>query len=70
MFDHEPMDIRWNPKQSIASILISIVSLLAEPNLNSLANPDAGTAYRKYKETKGLDSSCEFLKRIGYSIAR
>lgn len=33
---------RWNPTQSVESILLSVVSLLADPNPSSPANVDAG----------------------------
>ena len=66
MFAHEPEAERWNPRQSISTILISIVSLLADPNLNSIANADAGTAFRKWRESKVKDPNCDFLRRIGY----
>ncbi|CAG8572987.1 1873_t:CDS:10 [Diversispora eburnea] len=41
---------RWNPTQSVESILISIVSLMGDPNCSSPANVDAGIMYRKDKE--------------------
>ena len=64
---HEPAAERWNPTQSISSILISIVSLLADPNPNSIANVDAGVAFRKWRESKEKDQNCDFLRRIRYS---
>jgi ubiquitin-protein ligase len=36
-------------KQSIG-VLVSIISLLADPNCSSPANVDAGVAYRKNRE--------------------
>ncbi|CAG8543707.1 8416_t:CDS:10 [Paraglomus brasilianum] len=46
----ETAEERWNPTQTVESILISIVSLLADPNCSSPANVDAGVMYRKNKE--------------------
>jgi len=43
----EKAEERWNPTQSVESVLMSIVSLLADPNCSSPANVDAGVAYRK-----------------------
>jgi len=43
----EKAEERWNPTQSVESILMSIISLLADPNCSSPANVDAGVAYRK-----------------------
>lgn len=38
---YESSSERWSPAQSIEKILISIVSMLAEPNIESPANVDA-----------------------------
>lgn len=38
---YESSTERWSPAQSIEKILISIVSMLAEPNIESPANVDA-----------------------------
>ncbi|KAI8971475.1 ubiquitin-conjugating enzyme/RWD-like protein [Mycotypha africana] len=43
----EKAEERWNPTQSVESVLVSIISLLADPNCSSPANVDAGVAYRK-----------------------
>lgn len=45
---------RWNPTQSVESILISVISLLVDPNCSSPANVDAGVLYRK--DRKEYDS--------------
>jgi len=37
---------RWNPTQSVESILLSVISLLTDPNVSSPANVDAGVMYR------------------------
>ncbi|KAI8069957.1 ubiquitin-conjugating enzyme/RWD-like protein [Gongronella butleri] len=42
----EKAEERWNPTQSVESVLMSIISLLADPNCSSPANVDAGVAYR------------------------
>ncbi|KAI8577609.1 hypothetical protein K450DRAFT_250823 [Umbelopsis ramanniana AG] len=46
----EKAEERWNPTQSVESVLMSIISLLADPNCSSPANVDAGVAYRKDSE--------------------
>ncbi|GAB5593884.1 Ubiquitin-conjugating enzyme subunit [Umbelopsis nana] len=46
----EKAEERWNPTQSVESVLMSIISLLADPNCSSPANVDAGVAYRKDRE--------------------
>ncbi|XP_065179073.1 ubiquitin-conjugating enzyme E2 G2-like [Sycon ciliatum] len=37
---------RWSPVQSVEKILLSVVSMLAEPNIESSANVDASKVYR------------------------
>ncbi|XP_046494298.1 ubiquitin-conjugating enzyme E2 R1, partial [Equus quagga] len=46
---------RWNPTQNVRTILLSVISLLNEPNTFSPANVDASVMYRKWKESKGRD---------------
>jgi len=38
---------RWSPAQSVESVLISILSLLEDPEVSSPANVDAGVMLRK-----------------------
>ncbi|KAG8519227.1 Ubiquitin-conjugating enzyme E2 R1 [Galemys pyrenaicus] len=40
---------------SCRTILLSVISLLNEPNTFSPANVDASVMYRKWKESKGRD---------------
>jgi len=40
---------RWSPVQSVEKILISVVSMLAEPNCESPANVDASVMYRDHR---------------------
>jgi ubiquitin-conjugating enzyme E2 R len=41
---------RWNPTQTVRTVLLSVISLLMEPNISSPANVDAGVMYRRFKE--------------------
>ncbi|KAL9055955.1 MAG: hypothetical protein Q9162_003251 [Coniocarpon cinnabarinum] len=41
---------RWSPVQSVESVLLSILSLLDDPEVNSPANVDAGVMLRKQPE--------------------
>ncbi|XP_022095009.1 ubiquitin-conjugating enzyme E2 R2-like isoform X4 [Acanthaster planci] len=59
---------RWNPTQSVRTILLSVISLLNEPNTFSPANVDASVMYRKWKESKGKDS--EYAKIIQKQVQR
>lgn len=46
-FGYESLSERWNPQQGISSILLSIVSILGEPNFESPANVDASILWQK-----------------------
>lgn len=46
----EPDDITWSPAQRVETVLLSILSLLEDPNVNSPANVDAGLCYRKQRD--------------------
>lgn len=52
---YESVNERWSPVQSIHSILLSVLSMLAEPNTESPANVDAAKLFsqqpHKFKET-------------------
>uniref|UniRef100_A0A8B9V8S3 UBC core domain-containing protein n=1 Tax=Anas zonorhyncha TaxID=75864 RepID=A0A8B9V8S3_9AVES len=46
---------RWNPTQNVRTILLSVISLLNEPNTFSPANVDASVMFRKWRDSKGKD---------------
>jgi ubiquitin-conjugating enzyme E2 G2 len=46
-FGYEKAEERWSPIQSIEKILISVTSMLAEPNDESPANVDAARMWRE-----------------------
>lgn len=46
----EPDNETWVPTQTVETVLISIVSLLSDPNVASPANIDAAVAYTKDRE--------------------
>ncbi|ESP00544.1 hypothetical protein LOTGIDRAFT_230812 [Lottia gigantea] len=54
---------RWNPTQTVRTVLLSIISLLNEPNTYSPANVDASVMFRKFKESKGKDKEYENIIR-------
>lgn len=41
------------------TILLSVISLLNEPNIHSAAHVDASVAYRKWVESKGKEKAYE-----------
>ncbi|KAJ3384848.1 Ubiquitin-conjugating enzyme E2 14 [Lobulomyces angularis] len=51
---YESAQERWNPTQTVESILLSILSLINDPNINSPANVDAGVFWRDNKEKYAL----------------
>lgn len=54
---------RWNPTQNVRTILLSVISLLTEPNINSAAHVDASVQYREWKESNGKKSAYEEIVR-------
>lgn len=52
----EPDGETWSPVQTVESVLVSIVSLLSDPNINSPANLDASVTYNRFPD--------EFKKRV------
>lgn len=58
---------RWNPTQNVRTILMSIISLLNEPNCSSPANVDASVMYRKYKEQKDKEYEAIIRKQVNES---
>lgn len=53
---------RWNPTQSVRTILLSVISLLNEPNTYSAANVDASVMYRRWRDSRGKDK--QYLEQI------
>ena len=45
-FNYEQLSERWNPSQSVNSIIISIISMIISPNLDSPANVDASKLWK------------------------
>lgn len=53
---------RWCPVQSVETILLSVMSMLAEPNIESAANIDASVMYR--------DNRALFEKKVREDVSR
>ncbi|CAI4225856.1 unnamed protein product [Auanema sp. JU1783] len=58
---------RWNPTQNVRTILLSVISLLNEPNTSSPANVDASVAYRKWKDGSDLEYANIVRKQVEQS---
>ncbi|XP_070543529.1 ubiquitin-conjugating enzyme E2 R2-like [Ptychodera flava] len=61
---------RWNPTQNVRTILLSVISLLNEPNTFSPANVDASVMFRKWKDSKGKDKEYENIIRKQVSATK
>lgn len=61
---------RWNPTQNVRTILLSVVSLLNEPNTFSPANVDASVMFRRWKDSKGSDKEYENIIRKQVQASR
>ncbi|VDN01145.1 unnamed protein product [Thelazia callipaeda] len=61
---------RWNPTQNVRTILLSVISLLNEPNTSSPANVDASVMYRKWKESNGKNDEYARLVRKQVEASR
>lgn len=46
-YGYEHISERWNPSHSVNSILMSLLSILTEPNFDSPANVDASKLWRE-----------------------
>lgn len=53
---------RWSPAQRVESVLISILSLLDDPEINSPANVDASVMYR--------DDKAAFRKKVAEDVEK
>ena len=40
----------WRPTQNVQSVLLSVISMIADPNCSSPANVDASVEYRDRRE--------------------
>merc|ERR1719507_209107 len=61
---------RWNPTQNVRTILLSVVSLLNEPNTYSPANVDASVMFRRWKDSKGKDKEYENIIRKQVQLSK
>lgn len=59
---YEQASERWSPIQSVEKILISVMSMIAEPNDESPANVDAARMWRERKQ--------EFEQRVKADVRR
>jgi len=60
--EQETADLRWRPVLGVESILVSVISMLSDPNDSSPANIDAAVMWR--------DRPIEFKKRVRQLVRR
>lgn len=62
---------KWNPAQNVRTVMMSIISLLNEPNTFSPANVDASVMYRRYIDSKTADKEYENIikKQVKATLA-
>lgn len=61
-YGYEKASERWLPIHTVETILISVISMLADPNDESPANIDAAKMWRESKK--------EFVKRVAQTVRR
>ncbi|GAB1599787.1 ubiquitin-conjugating enzyme E2 G2-like [Argonauta hians] len=57
---------RWSPVQSVEKILLSVVSMLAEPNDESAANVDAAKTWREDRQRFNTIARKDVAKSLGF----
>lgn len=60
---------RWNPTQNVRTILLSVISMLNEPNTSSPANVDASISFKKYQEYQDQEYPTRVKKQVEQSKA-
>lgn len=58
-YGYETAEERWSPIQSVESVLISVISMVSDPNDESPANLDAAIEWRK--KPKEYEKHCKIL---------
>lgn len=54
---------RWTPTQSVRTVILSIISLLMEPNVYSPANVDASVMYKRWRDKTDSDYE-QYVKKL------
>ncbi|CCE64749.1 hypothetical protein TPHA_0I02460 [Tetrapisispora phaffii CBS 4417] len=63
---YELAEERWSPVQSVEKILLSVMSMLSEPNIESGANIDASILYRDNRPEFERQVKLSILKSLGF----
>ncbi|KAK0418696.1 hypothetical protein QR680_013721 [Steinernema hermaphroditum] len=65
--DQEDISERWNPTQSVRTVLLSVISLLNEPNTSSPANVEASRSYKAWKAGQSTDYERTVKQQVAQS---
>lgn len=63
---YELAEERWSPVQSVEKILLSVMSMLSEPNIESGANIDACILWRDNRPEFERQVKLSILKSLGF----
>ena len=69
-FGYEKSSERWSPVQSVEKILMSVISMLAEPNADSPANVDAAKMWRDDRGSFAHIAELNVRASLGLDVAR
>lgn len=64
---YEEASERWSPVQSVEKILLSVMSMLSEPNIESGANIDACILWRDNRPDFVRQVKLSIIKSLGFS---
>jgi ubiquitin-conjugating enzyme E2 G2 len=62
---YEHPNERWSPVQSVEKVLLSVISMLAEPNDESPANVDAAKMWRENRQLFDLITEQTAQRSLG-----
>jgi ubiquitin-conjugating enzyme E2 G2 len=66
-FGYERSCERWSPVQSVEKVILSVISMLAEPNDESPANVDAAKQWRTDRDGFDLKADECVRKSLGWA---
>lgn len=68
-FGYEKPEERWLPIHTVETIMISVISMLADPNSDSPANVDAAVSNRARPSVEALSHPCHLGSRGGLRMS-
>jgi len=68
--EYEQASERWSPVQSVEKVILSVISMLAEPNLESGANIDCCKLYRDDREEYVRIVKASIREQLGVDLGK